>query len=143
MITNRFLAGLLAIGISVTTSLGCSSDGPSPVTILVTYKGEPVQDVRVNLLNSNGKSAFAFTDESGKADSFTSTTPGGGVLPGEYTVTLAPKQETPPSDAGAAAYAAPKTKLSFPRKYVSDSSSDAKVSVTSDGTNDFQVQLTD
>lgn len=142
MITTRFLAGLLAVGIGI-TSLGCSSEGPRPVTVSITYKGEPVQDVRVNLLNSTGKSAFGFTDASGKAESFTSTAPGGGVVPGEYTVTLAPKQDTPASDSGAAAYAAPQTKLSFPKKYVSDSSSDAKVSVTSDGENQFQIELTD
>ncbi|MBA2117523.1 hypothetical protein [Bremerella alba] len=139
---NRLLAGLLTIGLGV-TALACNSEGPSPVTVSVTYKGEPVQDVRVNLLNSNGKSAFAFTDETGKAESFTSTAPGGGVLPGEYTMTLAPNQEIPASDAGAAAYAAPKTKLSFPKKYASDSSSDAKVNVTSDGNNEFQLELTD
>ncbi|MFN3150699.1 hypothetical protein [Bremerella sp.] len=142
MITPRFFAGLWVVAIGI-TSFGCGSEGPSPVTVSVTYKGEPVQDVRVNLLNSNGKTAFGFTDASGKAESFTSTAPGGGVLPGEYTVTLAPKQETPPSDSGAAAYAPPSTKLSFPKKYVSDSSSDAKVKVTSGGENDFQIELTD
>ena len=135
---NLFLvAGLLV------ASLGCdSTPSPVPVTLTLQHKGKPVSEVRVNLLGGEGKSAFAFTDTSGKTEGF-KTAGKEGVVPGEYTVTVAPKEETPLDDSATADYSTASGKTSFPAKYKTITGSDQKVTVESGGENSFTVELTD
>lgn len=123
-------------------SVGCNSKPePVPVTMTVQHKGKPVTDVRINLIGSTGSSSFAFTDSSGKSEGFKSAGVDG-VVPGEYTVTLASKEETA-LDSGDADYSAKPAKVSFPAKYKSSVSSDQKITVDSSGENNFTVELTD
>lgn len=123
---------------------GCGGEpSPVPVKLTLQHKGKPVSDVRVNLLDETGKAAFAFTDTAGTATGFKT---GGvaGVLPGEYSVVLATKDEIDLSaNPGTADYSAKPQKASFPAKYKTAASSDQKVKVESDGDNTFTVELTD
>lgn len=123
--------------------LGCSSElKPVPVSMTVQYKGKPVTDIRVNLLNDTGGSAFAFTDTSGKTAGF-KTAGKDGVIPGAYKVTLAPKEGDEPAPGEALDYSTEPTKQPFPPKYRSADKSDQSVTVKSDGENSFTVELTD
>lgn len=135
---NLFLLPALLVA-----CLGCdSTPSPVPVTITLQHKGKPVSEVRVNLLGAEGKSAFAFTDTAGKTEGF-KTAGKDGVVPGEYTVTIAPKEETPLGDSETADYSAAPEKVSFPARYKTISGSDQTVTVQSDGENNFTVELND
>lgn len=108
----------------------------------VEYKGKPVADIRVNLLDNTGGSAFAFTDASGKTDGF-KTAGKPGVIPGEYKVTISPKDSSIPAAGETVDYSTESPKQPFPPKYRSADKSDQSVTVKSEGENAFTVELKD
>lgn len=134
----------LAVCCGLLFAPGCdSSPSPVPVTLNLQYQGKPVEEVRVNLLNSTGGSAFAVTDAEGTATSFTTNAPGDGVVPGTYTVTLMPQDSTVAAEeiSEANAYAVKPQKLPFPAKYRSISESGLQIDVDPQGENKFDLKL--
>jgi len=87
----RVAVVLLATG-GLMTAGGCRR-GPVrpktvPVTVVVSYKGEPVGGATVVFIPKNGpRAAVGRTDASGRAR-LTSFTTGDGAVPGSYTVTI-------------------------------------------------------
>lgn len=136
----------MLIGCFAIAALGCGEGGPAkvPVSVTVTHKGQPVADTRVNLMPSTGRPSFAVTDANGKATGFTTDTSGDGVPLGSYKVTLVVHRESPGADEvlDASAYSAPNpADLPFPRKYLSDATTDQKVEVT-EANQEFTLELT-
>lgn len=137
------MSGLL-LGVLAVTAIGCGGgEKKLPVTVTLTYKGNPLADTRVNLMAANGSVSFATTDASGKASNFVTESPGDGVPLGKYQVTLAPPPE-PVADeiTDASAYdVKPPADLKFPRKYLTNGSG-LTVEVT-ESNSDFTLELTD
>lgn len=89
--------GLVALALG---AAGCSEqvplqDGASPAVAVVTLDGQPVEGATVTLTPvGEGRSATGRTDENGRVEMGTST-PGDGVFPGEYQVSVIKKEVDP------------------------------------------------
>ena len=89
--------------------------------------GKPLAEGTVSFSNSsNGTGAIAQLGAEGK---FTVT---GGVVPGEYKVTVTPPEATPDNPAPKAS--------EIPQKYRSEATTDLKCKIAS-GTNDLKFEL--
>ncbi|RMF92138.1 MAG: carboxypeptidase regulatory-like domain-containing protein [Planctomycetota bacterium] len=153
---------VLLVGICLMTALvGCnrgSSDLPEtfPVSIKITYKGQPVEGATVSLIpqTPDGKGASGITDSSGTATVRTFTQ-GEGALPGTYKVTVVKTQSTAPEvtaedeeayeeameTEGEESAFEPKDLL--PVKYKSAETTDLECTVSAEGDNQFEFDLTD
>ncbi|GAB6166671.1 hypothetical protein JCM19992_26710 [Thermostilla marina] len=153
---------VLLTGACLAASLvGCnsgSSDLPEtfPVSIKITYKGQPVEGATVSLVpqTPDGKGASGITDSSGTATVRTFTQ-GEGALPGTYKVTVIKTQSTAPEVTGEneEAYeeemesegdeSAFEPKDLLPAKYKSAETTDLECTVSAEGDNRFEFDLTD
>jgi len=116
----------------------------------VNHGGATVADATVTFhpKDPNGRAAFGMTDASGQATLTTfPDTPGDGVLPGEYTVTV---EKTAGASGGGAdegeesdeADTETQVKHLLPEKYATVDASDLSATV-SENTRDFTFELTD
>lgn len=110
---------------------GCSGtpakETPTGVKGIVTLAGKPLPEGTVSFSNSaTGNAAVAQLGAEGK---FTVT---GGVVPGEYKVTITPPTPTPDNPAPKAS--------AIPEKYRNEATSDLKAKISS-GANDLKFEL--
>lgn len=104
-----------------------AKETPTGVKGVVTLAGKPLSEGTVNFSNSStGNGAVAQLGAEGK---FTVT---GGVVPGEYKVTITPPTPTPENPA-------PKPS-SIPDKYRNEATTDLKAKISS-GANDLKFEL--
>jgi len=104
-----------------------AKETPTGVKGVVTLAGKPLSEGTVNFSNSStGNGAVAQLGSEGK---FTVT---GGVVPGEYKVTITPPTPTPENPA-------PKPS-SIPDKYRNEATTDLKAKISS-GANDLKFEL--
>lgn len=121
--------------------LGCGRGGPhsgkptAPVTVTVTYGGEPVTEGRVDLSNEQtGEGGGGELNGQGVA-----TIPG--VVLGNYAViVIPPEPQLVPAETGAPA-PAKKEHPNIPAKFRSLNSSPLKVEVKKDSPNQFKFEL--
>jgi len=158
MIKGRYL-GAWAVGAALTLAVvGCGDDTGLgkryPVTGTVTYKGEPVAKGQINFAPAKPEAGLREANgfiEDGKY-SMTTATPGDGVLPGEYNVTVFAKEvddskvkETVTQKGGGGrqadiAAANKKGKSLIPPKYQLADTSGLKVTVSTQAlTKDFDL----
>lgn len=117
---------------------GCGGAGTVPASGTVTYKGQPVADANVMFTpEGGGQIATGQTDAQGKF-SLGVAKPGDGAVPGEYRVSLTPKEaeraegdysESPPPP--------------FPIQYTNATGSSLKATVKRGEKNDFSLELKD
>ena len=95
MLRNRCLfhrALALLAGPALLIAIGCSDDGMGKryaVSGTVSYKGQPVNKARISFVPSKGQNAGASGEVvDGKFSGLTTLTPGDGVLPGDYKITV-------------------------------------------------------
>ena len=115
---------------------GC---GPKtvPVTGTISYRNQPVADATVLFTPQGpGRSATGVTDAQGKF-SLGTESPGDGAIPGEYAVSVTPKQ-TPPAEGDYSIGSDPP----FPLRYSDPTATDLKATVK-DEKNDFPLELKD
>jgi hypothetical protein len=108
---------------------GCG-ESKIPVSGSVLYNSQPLPNVNVVMIRTDGKVASAVTDSSGNFASVTTDAPGDGALAGEYKVGVTPISSVPDEQSSADAYAIP-TKSPVPQSYMSAESSGLKVVVES------------
>ena len=122
--------------------LGCG--GPKPIAISgsVKYKEEPVANVNVVFIGTNGATATGVTDAQGNFSSVTSVA-GNGAVAGDYVVTITPSatvSDEPISDPNA--YSTEATAAPFPIRYADSAGTPLKATVAPDKTK-FDFVLTD
>ena len=161
-LTSLLLRGVIAC--SLLSAFGGCSKGPAkpdnipdltPVTVTVTYNGQPVAEASVLLSPISGQFAAAgTTDSAGKA---VMKTDGmyDGVAPGEYRATITKREkldvdlgETPEDPAQLAAYeeklaSMPVPKHLIPEKYSSFSTSGLTVTVAGGAPLEETFELSD
>lgn len=133
---QRFILILLLLS----TLVGCG-EPKIPVSGSVLYNAQPLPNVNVVMIRTDGKVASAVTDSSGNFASVTTDAPGDGALPGDYKVGITPVSTVPDSQTSADAYAIP-TKSPIPPSYMSADSSGLKVVVES-GMAPIKLELKD
>jgi len=117
---------------------GCGGAGTVPAGGTVTYKGQPVADANVMFTpEGGGEIATGRTDAQGKF-SLGVAKPGDGAVPGEYRVSLTPK-EAPRAEGDYSASAPPP----FPVQYTNATGSTLKATVKRGEKNDFPLELKD
>jgi len=134
---------LLLVTVSCLLLMGCGGPSPVPVSGSVKYNGNPVPNVSVIFLGTEGSTATGQTDADGNFSRVNSKH-GEGALPGDYTVTITPSttmSDEPISDPSA--YDAAPAEPPFPGKYSDTAASDLKVTVSAGGENKFDLTLTD
>lgn len=124
---------------SVVLSLVVTGCGPKsvPVTGTISYRNQPVADATVVFTPQGaGRQATGETDAQGR---FTLGTdgPGDGAIPGDYAVSVTPKQP-PPTEGDYSVGSDPP----FPLRYSDPTGTDLKVTVK-DEKNDFPLELKD
>jgi hypothetical protein len=127
------------------TLLGCGNPGISPtfeVTGKVTYKGQPVDGVKVVFTPDSGRPATGTTDSEGRFTLSTYKTDDGAV-PGTHKVAIVPVSagEAPPMPDTPEAERASPPKAPFPSRYCNPESSGLTATVESDGQNDFTFDM--
>jgi len=138
---------LAAVAVSLAALAGCSEGGKSstvPVSGTVTYKGQPVTDLKILLTPASGRPADGVLDSKGHFDSLTTDKPGDGAVPGKAKVSFSQKPATPASGAVSSVdtYAPPKP-TGLPEKYNSSQTSDIEVTISDKGEKDLQIKLTE
>ncbi len=129
MFSRRMIIAICMSGLWATS--GCSGtpakETPTGVKGIVTLAGKPLTEGTVSFSNSStGNGAIAQVGAEGK---FSVT---GGVVPGEYKVTITPPTPTPENPA-------PK-QSAIPEKYRTEATTDLKAKVTA-GSNDLKFEL--
>jgi len=119
---------------------GCG-ESKIPVSGSVLYNSQPLPNVNVVMIRTDGKVASAVTDSSGNFASVTTDAPGDGALPGDYKIGITPVSILPDAQMSAADYAIP-TKSPIPQSYMSADSSGLKVVVES-GMSPVKLELKD
>jgi hypothetical protein len=119
---------------------GCG-ESKVPVSGTVRYQDQPLADVNVVMIRTDGKVATATTDSSGSFANVTTETPEDGALPGQYKVGITPVSTISDQPMSGADYDAP-TKPRFPVKYLSSETSELTVTVEP-GMGPVQLNLTD
>lgn len=119
---------------------GCG-ESKIPVTGSVLYNDQPLPNVNVVMIRTDGKVASALTDSSGNFASVTTDAPGDGALAGEYKIGITPVSTVSETQASSDAYAIP-TKSPIPQSYMSADSSGLKVVVES-GMSPVKLELKD
>jgi len=107
---------------------GCGGESKIPVSGTVKYKDQPLPDVNVVMIRTDGKTATATTDSSGAFTGVTTDAPQDGALPGEYKVAITPMSTITADPTSAADYSAPKP-AKFPAKFMSAESSGLQIKV--------------
>jgi hypothetical protein len=147
---------MLAVGLLVLAAAWSCSGGDSkkPNTVKATgtvkFEGKPVEGATVTLApEGQGRAAFGKTDAQGRCR-FATTSSIEGVMPGTYQVGIT-KERTEgamTSEESQKYYEktgqpppAPKVINELPEKYRNPASSEFKVTVKADGTNDFPFDL--
>lgn len=173
MRTSSLVAACALLAVSLLAT-GCgppnASEGCVPVSLTVTYKGQPVEGAQVtfNAVGDGARTCQGTTDNSGRAVIGTFSTDDG-ALPGVYKVsvakatatgdlagladpTLASGGDTGPSMADPTKiYRAQmdgegtfkEAESSLPAKYANIDSSGLQFTVQGPGANDFKAELTD
>lgn len=157
------LGGCLASLMALVLLVGCAPSGPTnrpdtvDVTGTVTYNDVPVSGATVTFKpqDPDGRGATGRTDDSGVYQ-MTTFEPNDGVIPGEYNVTVTKTvgAETPQGDVEVdldntgddLSEPPPETdgpQVMLPEKYADASTSGLTATVTADGENKFDFQLTD
>jgi hypothetical protein len=133
----------LVYALSITTLLIITGCGESkiPVSGSVLFNAQPLPNVNVVMIRTDGKVASAITDSSGNFASVTTDAPGDGALAGEYKIGITPVSTVPDAQASADAYAIP-AKSPIPQSYMSADSSGLKVVVES-GMSPVKLELKD
>lgn len=139
-------------------AVGCSggvSDRPeiAPVSGVVTYQGQTVPDAVVTFSKAGApRKASGKTDAEGRFRLTTFNTNDGAVI-GEHAVTVSKLKGPPPpaltvdttgpeyTKAMEAAAKAPAAETGLPEKYADPEKSGLKNTVTSEGPNDFKIEL--
>lgn len=138
---KQIFLGLAFLGLSF--SAGCGGPAPVPVKGSVVYNGQPLADVNVMLVGTDGNRALGATDSSGQFANLTTFKDGDGAIPGEYTVVITRKSSSVTTEPTSAEdYAVPETpKETFPAKYSDVAQSGLKVTVSGSGGNDLKIEL--
>lgn len=129
MISRRLMIVTSFCGLWALSGCGGApaKETPTGVKGVVTLAGKPLAEGTVSFSNSStGNAAVAQLGAEGK---FTVT---GGVVPGEYKVTITPPTPTPDNPA-------PKPS-SIPDKYRNEATTDLKAKISS-GANDLKFEL--
>lgn len=134
--------GVLALAAA---AVGCGGPAPVPAGGTVTYNGQPVANANIVFTptgssgEAGGRIATGQTDAQGK---FTLSTekPDDGAVPGDYTVTVAPKAAV--GVEGDYSLPAAQAKPPFPAHYTDPTSSPLKQTVNS-GNNQFTLEIKD
>ncbi|HBJ36315.1 MAG TPA: hypothetical protein DDZ51_16500 [Planctomycetaceae bacterium] len=113
--------------VSLLIVAGCG-ESKIPVSGSVLYNAQPLPNVNVVMIRSDGKVASAVTDSSGNFAAVTTEAPGDGALAGEYKVGITPVSNVSEEITSADAYGTP-AKSPFPQSYMSADSSGLKVVV--------------
>ncbi len=108
---------------------GCG-ESKIPVSGTVLYNDQPLPNVNVVMIRTDGKVASAVTDTSGNFASVSTDGPGDGAPAGEYKVGITPVSTVTDEQTSADDYAIP-TKSPIPQSYMSADSSGLKVVVES------------
>jgi hypothetical protein len=141
----KLFAWMTAGVIVLTMMSGCGGKpSPEPVSGTITYNGEPVVNANVIFTpkTAEGEVARGQTDDQGKVTQVSTASPGDGVRPGEYAVSLTPL--APASSSGDEIdYAAAPQKPPFPEKYMDPSVTDLRVTVAPGSDNQFNLELKD
>jgi hypothetical protein len=153
---------LLSMAVAVNFA-GCGGGEPSdrpgraPVTVTVKHNGTAVEAATVTFhpKSEEGKGAYGITDSSGQVQLTTfPDTPGDGVIPGEYTVTVQKSEgassdgvfgDAEESDEGSdeeGGEEAPESKDLLPEKYKDPTTTDLSATVP-EGGKDFEFNLED
>lgn len=106
---------------------GCG-ESKIPVSGTVLYNDQPLPNVNVVMIRTDGKVASAVTDTSGNFASVSTDGPGDGALAGEYKVGITPVSTVIDEQTSADDYAIP-AKSPIPQSYMSADSSGLKVVV--------------
>lgn len=110
--------------------VGCG-ETKYPVSGVVKYKDQPLPNVNVVMLRSDGMVATAVTDASGAFANVTTEMPGDGAPLGKYKVSFTPVSTVTENPDSADAYAAP-PKPPFPAKYMMPETSFIEIEVKPD-----------
>ncbi|MCS7238898.1 MAG: hypothetical protein NZ899_11620 [Thermoguttaceae bacterium] len=139
------------LGVAVLALLGgCSRTdiypATTPVTLTITYQGEPVEGATVILISEEGTQPMAkgLTDATGVAKPRTfPEVPG--VLPGKYIVVVHKRKFEPPPTAGLAQDLPPEVTYIdlLPAKYGDKDRSSLRVDVPAAGSVTEQINLAD
>jgi hypothetical protein len=121
---------LYALSLTLLLAITGCGEPKIPVSGSVLYNSQPLPNVNVVMIRTDGKVASAVTDSSGNFASVTTDAPGDGALVGEYKVGITPVSTAPDEQGSADAYAIP-TKSPIPQSYMSADSSGLKVVVES------------
>lgn len=120
--------------------VGCG-EAKIPVSGSVLYNSQPLPNVNVVMIRSDGRVASAVTDSSGNFASVTTDKPGDGAPVGEYKVSITPVSTVSESPTSADEYAIPQ-KSPIPQAYMSATSSGLSVVVES-GMSPIKFELKD
>lgn len=131
---------LLCLSALIIFITGCG-ESKVPVSGSVLYNSQPLPNVNVVMIRTDGKVASAVTDSSGNFAALTTDKPGDGALPGEYKVGITPVSTVNEEISSADAYALP-AKSPIPQSYMSAESSGLKVVVES-GMSPIKLELKD
>ena len=150
----RYLIGILLFtgrGVPPGCGGGAGIEGTIAASGTVTYQGQPVEGAAVVFApEGQGRAASGLTDASGRFE-LTTLTPGDGVLPGKFGVTIS-KTEVSGSmtEEESQAYVAkhgepPKVtrKELLPAKYAAPATSGLTAEVAAGGKNEFTFDLKD
>lgn len=134
---KSFCAFVLSL-IAAVFTIGCGGPGTVPAGGTITYKGQPVADANIMFTPvGGGEIATGQTDAQGKF-SLGVVKPGDGAVPGEYRVSLTPKEAERAEGDYSASPPPP-----FPVQYTTDAGSPLKATVKRGEKNDFPLELKD
>lgn len=138
-LANGLMAGVMLV------AMGCGGKpAPIPVNGSVSFKGNPVANVVVTFApkSPEGEYARGETDAGGKIINVSTSRPGDGIRPGEYSVaiTMPPQSYAPEGDA--IDYSVVSTPP-FPAKYQDVAVSDLRITVGKGNENQFDLELKD
>lgn len=158
MLSQRWPGCLLVV---LLTLGGCTSSLPEgarptePVSVTVTYNGEPVEGAIVTFISDESEpvGAYGRTDARGVAEMKTYVE-GDGAVVGAHKVTIAKTETAGGADADqsaenydppelSAGYVPPTVKYLIPQKYMSPGTSGLTAEVTENGPNELQFDLKD
>ncbi len=146
---------LAIVIVGCSTNVRTGSDPVYPVMGVVTYGGQPVVGADVTFFSAEkNRSAFGRTNERGQYN-LTTFAPHDGAVEGSHVVTVvklvAPPETTPAADVETEAYVPPrpgqstqpgKPKSELPGRYADRANSGLDATVTSDGPNEVNLELT-
>jgi hypothetical protein len=148
----RRLAGLVVVGMLLTTGLGCGGSGAPiedavvPVSGTVSYQGTPLSRYQVLFAPTDGRRpASGISDEQGHFVLSTNAE-GDGAVPGSHRVTVFWAGPPPTDSTGAESpiedpAKMPKQPLPVPAKYGDPEKSGLTETVPEDGTDQIKIDL--